>query len=162
MSKTLDLRAFDLGASGGRVVLGRFDGDRLSLSEVHRFPNEPVRLPDGLHWDVLRLFAEVKRGLALCREKHGRPASIGIDTWGVDFALLDRQGSLLGNPHHYRDSRTEGMLEEAFQRVPREEIFERTGIQFMRWNTLYQLLSMALTSSPLLEAAATLAMIPDL
>jgi rhamnulokinase len=162
MSKTLDLLAFDLGASGGRAVLGCFDGDRLRLSEVHRFPNEPVRLPDGLHWDVLRLFAEVKRGLALCGEKHGRPASIGVDTWGVDFALLDHQGSLLGNPHHYRDSRTQGMLEEAFQRVPREEIFERTGIQFMRWNALYQLLSMALARSPLLEAAETFLMMPDL
>jgi rhamnulokinase len=162
MSNTLDLLAFDLGASGGRAVLGRFDGDRLCLSGVHRFPNEPVRLPDGLHWDVLRLFAEVKRGLALCGEKHGRPASIGVDTWGVDFALLDRQGALLGNPHHYRDSRTEGMLEEAFRRVRREEIFGRTGIQFMRMNTLYQLLSMALARSPLLEAAQTFLMIPDL
>jgi rhamnulokinase len=162
MPKTLDLLAFDLGASGGRVVLGRFDGDRLRLSELHRFPNEPVRLPDGLHWDVLRLFAEVKRGLALCAKKYGRPASIGVDTWGVDFALLDRGGALLGNPYHYRDSRTEGMLEEAFQRVRREEIFERTGIQFMRQNTLYQLLSMALARSPLLEAAETFLMIPDL
>jgi rhamnulokinase len=162
MPKTLDLLAFDLGASGGRAVLGSFDGDRLRLNEVHRFPNEPVRLPDGLHWDVLRLFAEVKRGLALCSEKHGRPASIGIDTWGIDFGLLDRQGALLGNPYHYRDSRTEGMFEEAFRRVPREEIFERTGIQFMRWNTLYQLLSMALARSPLLDAAATLLTMPDL
>jgi rhamnulokinase len=162
MSKTLDLLAFDLGASGGRAVLGSFDGDRLRLSEVHRFPNGPVRLPDGLHWDVLRLFAEVKHGLALCGEKHGRPASIGVDTWGVDFALLDRQGALLSNPHHYRDSRTEGMIEKAFQRLPREEIFERTGIQFMRMNSLYQLLSMALSSSPFLEAAETLLMIPDL
>ena len=162
MPKTLDLLAFDLGAESGRAVLGRFDGDRLRLSEVHRFPNEPVRLPDGLHWDVLRLFAEVKRGLALCAETHGRPASIGVDTWGVDFALLDRQGALLGNPYHYRDSRTEGMLEEAFQRVPREEIFERTGIQFMRQNALYQLLSMALARSPLLEAAETFLTMPDL
>ena len=162
MPKTLDLLAFDLGASGGRAVLGRFDGDRLRLSEVHRFPNEPVRLPDGLHWDVLRLFAEVKRGLALCEEKYGRPASIGVDTWGVDFALLDRRGALLENPYHYRDSRTEGMLEEAFRRVSQEEIFERTGIQFMRWNTLYQLLSMALAALPLLEAAETFLMMPDL
>jgi rhamnulokinase len=162
MPKTLDLLAFDLGASGGRAVLGRFDGDRLRLDEVHRFPNEPVRLPDGLHWDVLHLFTEVKRGLAVCAQKHGRPASIGVDTWGVDFAVLDRQGVLLGNPYHYRDGRTEGMLEEAFQRVPREEIFEQTGIQFMRQNTLYQLFSMALARSPLLEAAETFLMMPDL
>jgi rhamnulokinase len=162
MPKTLDLLAFDLGAESGRAVLGRLDGDRLRLSELHRFPNEPVRLRTGLHWDVLRLFAEVKRGLVLCAEKHGRPTSIGVDTWGVDFALLDREGTLLGNPYHYRDSRTEGMLEEAFQRVPREEIFERTGIQFMRQNALYQLLSMALTHSPLVEAAETFLTIPDL
>jgi rhamnulokinase len=162
MPKTLDLLAFDLGASGGRAVLGSFDDDRLRLSEVHRFPNEPVRLPDGLHWDVLRLFAEVKRGLALCVKNHGQPASIGVDTWGLDFDLLDRQGALLGNPYHYRDSRTEGMFEEAFRRVPREEIFERTGIQFMRWNTLYQLLSMTIARSPLLDAAATLLTMPDL
>jgi rhamnulokinase len=162
MPKTLDLLAFDLGAESGRAVLGRFDGDRLRLTEVHRFPNEPVRLADGLHWDVLRLFAEVKRGLALCAKKHGRPASIGLDTWGVDFALLDGKGSLIGNPHHYRDRRTDGMLEEAFRRVGREEIFERTGIQFMQFNTLYQLLSMAMDRSPMLEAAEVLLMMPDL
>jgi rhamnulokinase len=162
MPKTLDLLAFDLGAESGRAVLGRFDGDRLRLSELHRFANEPVRLPDGLHWDVLRLFAEVKRGLALCAEKHGRPASVGVDTWGVDFALLDREGTLLGNPYHYRDGRTEGMIDEACRRVPREEIFERTGIQFMRTNALYQLLSMALARSPLLEVAETFLTMPDL
>lgn len=162
MPRTLDLLAFDLGAESGRAVLGHFDGERLSLSEVHRFPNEPVRLPDGLHWDALRLFAELKRGLTLCAREHVRPASIGVDTWGVDFALLDRGGALLGNPYHYRDGRSEGMMEEAFRRVRREEIFERTGIQFMQFNSLFQLLSMALARSPLLECAETFVTMPDL
>jgi len=162
MSHTVDLLAFDLGAESGRAILGRYDGDRLHLTEVHRFTNGPVRAPDGLHWDVRRLFEEVKRGLALCRQHYGPPASIGVDTWGVDFALLDRQGTLLGDPFHYRDSRTERVMEEAFKRVPREEIFERTGIQFMQINTLYQLFSMVLASSPVLERAHTFLTIPDL
>src|SRR3972149_2748441 len=143
MSHTADLLAFDLGAESGRAILGRYDGDHLRLIEVHRFANGPVRAPDGLHWDVRRLFAEVKRGLVLCRQQYGTPASIGVDTWGVDFALLDRQGELLGDPFHYRDGRTNGVMEEAFKRAPREEIFERTGVQFMQFNTLYQLFSMA-------------------
>jgi len=162
MPRTLDLLAFDLGAESGRAVLGRFDGERLHLSEVHRFSNEPVRLPDGLHWDVLRLFGEVKRGLMLCASEHGQPAGVGVDAWGVDFALLDRRGALLGNPYHYRDRRTEGMMEEAFRRVPRQEIFERTGIQFMQINTLYQLLAMVVGGSPALEVAETFLTIPDL
>lgn len=162
MPRTLDLLAFDLGAESGRAVLGRFDGERLRLTEVHRFPNEPVRLPDGLHWDVLRLFGEVKRGLMLCASEHGQPAGVGVDAWGVDFALLDRRGALLGNPYHYRDGRTEGMMEEAFRRVPRREIFERTGIQFMHINTLYQLLAMVIGQSPALEVAETFLTIPDL
>jgi len=162
MSHTADLLAFDLGAESGRAILGRYDGDRLSLTEVHRFANGPVRAPDGLHWDVQRLFKEIKRGLVLCRRRYGRPASIGIDTWGVDFALLDRGGALLGQPFHYRDSRTEGVMEEAFKRVPRQEIFERTGIQFLPFNTLYQLFSMVLAGSPVLELAHTFLTIPDL
>jgi rhamnulokinase len=162
MPHTADLLAFDLGAESGRAILGRYDGDRLHLTEVHRFANGPVRAPDGLHWDVRRLFAEVKRGLALCRQHYGPPASIGVDTWGVDFALLDRKGELLGDPFHYRDGRTNGVMEEAFKRVPRQEIFERTGIQFMQFNTLYQLFSMVLAGSPVLKLAHTFLTIPDL
>jgi rhamnulokinase len=162
MPHTLDLLAFDLGAESGRAILGRYDGNRLRLTEVHRFPNGPVRAPDGLHWDVRRLFKEIKHGLALYRGRYGHPASIGIDTWGIDFALLDRQGELLGEPFHYRDRRTEGVMEEAFKRVPRQEIFERTGIQFLPLNTLYQLLAIVLAGSPVLELAHTFLTIPDL
>jgi rhamnulokinase len=151
--------AVDLGAESGRVVLGRFDGERISLEEVHRFPNMPVGLPDGLHWDVLKVFAETKEGLA--KVLRGEEVEgIGVDSWGVDFGLLDRNGALVSNPHHYRDARTEGMMEEAFGLVPKEEIYDVTGIQFIPLNTLYQLLAMR--GSPLLEAADTLLLIPDL
>ncbi|MSS72506.1 MAG: rhamnulokinase [Candidatus Latescibacteria bacterium] len=159
----MNFLAFDLGAESGRAVIGRFDGERLGLEEVHRFPNGPVRLLDGLHWDVLRLFEEMKRGLGLCVKQAGRDiAGLGIDTWGVDFALLDRTGALLGNPCHYRDSRTDGMLEEAFRRVPKRDIFAATGVQFLKLNTLYQILAMSVRKSPLLDAADTFLMIPDL
>jgi rhamnulokinase len=163
MTKTTNFLAFDLGAESGRAVLGHFDGAKLSLSETHRFPNGPVRLPTGLYWNVLSLYAEMKRGLLKAHvESGGQLTSLGLDTWGVDFALLDRAGHLIGNPHHYRDSRNDGMLEKAFDIVPREEIFEQTGIQFLQLNSLYQLLSMSLHKSPKLEVAATLLMMPDL
>jgi rhamnulokinase len=151
--------AVDLGAESGRVVLGRFDGRRVSLEEVHRFPNVPVRLPDGLHWDVLRILCEIKEGLAKAGRK-ARIEGVGVDSWGVDFGLLDRDGALVSNPYHHRDARTEGMMEEAFGRVPKEEIYNTTGIQFLPINTIYQLLAMR--GSPLLEATETLLLIPDL
>lgn len=131
------------------------------MTEAHRFPNGPLRASDGLHWDVHRLFAEMKRGLELAVRDHGPPASVGVDTWGVDFALLDGRGELLGLPFHYRDSRTAGVMEKALERVTREEIFEQTGVQFLPINTLYQLYSMVLDRSPLLERAATFLTIPD-
>jgi rhamnulokinase len=162
MSNQLEFLAFDLGAESGRAVLGQFDGERLRLSEVHRFPNGPVRLPDGLHWDVLRLWTEIKRGLTLAIQQGADLAGIGLDTWGVDFGLLDRDGALISNPYHYRDSRTDGMLEEAFRRVPREEIFAQTGIQFMQLNSLYQLLAMVVSRSPALDIAETFLTMPDL
>jgi rhamnulokinase len=163
MTSTAKFIAFDLGAESGRAMLASFDGEHLTLSEALRFPNVPVRVLGSLHWDVLRLFDDVKRGLALVAREHGANiASVGVDTWGVDFALLGRDDELLGNPYHYRDARTNGMLEEAFRRVPRETIFEHTGIQFMQINTLYQLLAMARQQSPAIENAATLLMMPDL
>jgi rhamnulokinase len=163
VTKTRNFLAFDLGAESGRAVMGRFDGERLALKEIHRFPNGPVRVFDSLYWDVLRLFNALKYGLAKFIGEYGDElTSFGVDTWGVDFALLDKHGILLGNPYHYRDVRTAGMLEEAFRRVPREEIFEQTGIQFMQINTLYQLLSMVARASSLLSAADTLLMMPDL
>ncbi|MDH7568459.1 MAG: rhamnulokinase family protein [Armatimonadota bacterium] len=163
MAQAAKFLAIDLGAESGRGVLGILVEDRLTLEEVHRFPNGPVRVLDSLHWDVLRLFAEIKNALRRCVQTHGTQIQgIGVDTWGVDFGLLGRGDVLLGNPYHYRDRRTDGMLEEAFRRVPREEIFQRTGIQFMKLNTLYQLLAMRVQNSPLLEVAETLLMMPDL
>ncbi len=163
MNQTVNFLAFDLGAESGRGVLGRFDGDCLALSEVRRFPNGPVRLLDSLHWDVLRLFQEIKGSLGRCVQEHGSDlAGIGLDTWGVDFALLDRDDVLIGNPYYYRDRRTEGMYDQVFSRLPREQIFEWTGLQFMEINTLYQLFSMALSDSPALAAADALLMMPDL
>jgi rhamnulokinase len=151
--------AVDLGAESGRVVLGRFDGGRVSLEEVHRFPNTAVRLPDGLHWDVLRILSEVKDGLARAAREE-KIEGVGVDSWGVDFGLLDSEGVLVSNPYHHRDARTEGMMEEAFGLVSKEEIYQTTGIQFLPINTLYQLLAMR--GSPLLEAAETMLLIPDL
>ena len=158
MAATSEFLAIDLGAESGRAVLGSFDGERMDLEEVRRFPNVPVWLPDGLHWDVLRIFAEIKAGIADAAGR--RIESLGVDSWGVDFALLDRDGALISNPFHYRDPRTEGMEERAAERMPKEEIYRITGIQFMPINTLNQLLAME--GSPLLGAAQTLLMIPDL
>jgi len=159
VSGSADYLAVDLGAESGRVVLGRLDGGRLTLEETHRFPNVPVRLPDGLHWDVLRIFGDVREGLAKAAGQR-RIEGVGVDSWGVDFGLLDRDGALVSNPYHYRDPRTEGMMERAEKKVSKEEIYRTTGIQFMPINTLYQLLAMR--ESPLLEAAQTLLLIPDL
>ncbi len=163
MAKPEIYLAIDLGAESGRAILGSLEGGRLALSEIHRFANQPVRTPDGLHWDVLRLWSEIKHGLCVAASMYPESlASIGLDAWGVDYALLDRSGALLANPYHYRDSRNDGMLEEALRRLSREEIFGYTGIQFMQINTLCQLLSLVVSQSPLLEAAHTFLMIPDL
>jgi rhamnulokinase len=163
MPDTSNFLAIDLGASSGRALLGRWDGARFGLEELHRFDNGPVSLPGALHWDVLRLWEGIKEGIARYAAQHDAPlAGIGVDTWGVDFALLDRAGRLLGNPVCYRDARTNGMVEEVTGRVSRQRIFERTGIQFLQINTLYQLYSMARAGDPQLGAAATLLMIADL
>ncbi len=155
--------AFDLGAESGRAMLGSISDERLSLEELHRFPNIPVRLPTGLYWDTLRLFHEIRQGLAMAgRERKLKLAGIGVDTWGVDLALLGRDGALVDSPRHYRDSRNNGMLEKTFAAVPREEIFAQTGLQFMQFNTLFQLYAMKLAGSPALECATTLLMMPDL
>ena len=154
--------AFDLGAESGRGVLGTFDGERLNLEELHRFPNGGIRVLDSLHWDVLSLWNDMKTALSMCAQKRADLSGIGIDTWGVDFGLLGKGDVLLGFPYHYRDSRTDGMLEEAFRRIARATIFERSGCQFLQINTLYQLLSMVADESPLLDAAETFLMIPDL
>lgn len=155
--------AFDYGASSGRAILGSFDGSKLNLTEMHRFPNEPVMVNNSFHWDILRLYHELKRGILECiKNGHQDIVSMGIDTWGVDFGLLDNRGNLLGNPYHYRDSRTAGMMEAAFGKVSKDEIYQTTGISFNVFNTLYQLLAMKEQNSPQLEKAETLLFTPDL
>jgi rhamnulokinase len=153
--------ALDLGAESGRVALGAFDGERLVVRDVHRFQNVPVPLGGTLHWDFLRLFGEALTGFGRAAAE-GPIAAVGIDTWGVDFGLLDARGRLLANPVHYRDARTDGMIEAVTDRVPRAEIYRATGIQFMPINTLYQLFSMVRSGDPLLGQASRLLMMGDL
>jgi rhamnulokinase len=148
--------AIDLGASSGRVHLGRLADDRVVLEELRRFANGPVRLPDGLRWDVVRLFAEALDALRAAPELHG----VGVDAWGVDYGLLDERGRLLGLPFHYRDDRTRGAIERAHALVPADELYGVTGIQTMPINTVFQLL--AESGSAALAAAHRIALIPDL
>ena len=163
MASAVKYLAFDLGAESGRALGASFDGTRLTVEELHRFPTGPVRVLDSLHWDVLRFWCEIQTGLCKAAESYGDSlASLGMDTWGVDFGLLAADDTLLGNPYHYRDSRTNGMVEEAFRIVPRSQIYAQTGIQFMQLNTLYQLFSMVRAGSPALKMAKTLLTIPDL
>jgi rhamnulokinase len=155
--------AIDLGAESGRAMLGSLQGGRLGLEEVHRFPNGPVRVADHLYWDVLRLWSEIQNGLRMAGARsQGRLACLGVDTWGVDFGLLDAADSLVGNPYHYRDSHTDGVMDAAFQVVPREEIYRQTGIQFMQFNSLFQLLAMRRANAPALDYAQTFLNMPDL
>src|SRR5437667_2962046 len=141
MPATKKILAFDLGAESGRGLLGLFDGRKLALEVLHRFPNGPMQTLDSMHWDVLRLYGEMLAAMRKAAE-HGDIASVGVDSWGVDFALRGRGGTLLGNPRHYRDPHTETIMDAAFRRVPRLEVFHHTGIQFMRFNTLFQLLAL--------------------
>ena len=155
--------ALDLGAESGRAILGCLHEKHLELREVHRFENRPVRVGDSLYWDVLRLWSDIQLGLASAsQQSDGELVSLGVDTWGVDFGLLDAKDELLANPYHYRDRRTDGMLEEAFRLIPREEVYRQTGIQFMQINSLYQLLAMVRAGSSQLEAARTFLNMPDL
>jgi len=155
--------AIDLGASGGRVVSGAFDGRLLELEEIHRFENGPVSMGGELVWDLVRLWQEVVTGLRAAAVRHGRGVqSVGVDTWGVDFAFLTADGSLLGNPVCYRDARTHGMLAAAEAIVPRDEIFAATGLQFMELSSLYQLLALKRRHPSVLSAADRFLMIPDL
>src|ERR1019366_6756869 len=159
---TKKILAIDLGAESGRGLIGSFDGDRLPLDVVHRFANGGVATLDTLHWDVLGLWREMLTTLRKAEAEHGPLASVGVDTWGVDFALLGKDGTLLGNPRHYRDPHTETIMDQAFARVPKNEIFRQTGIQFMRFNSLFQLLALMRDRSPILDAAETMLFIPDL
>lgn len=155
--------AVDLGAESGRVMAGTVDGVGVTLEQLHRFSNTPVRLPTGLYWDTLRLWHEIQEGLAVAgRQKGYTVDGIGVDTWGVDFALLGGDGALVDNPRHYRDARNHGMMERAFGVVPRVKIYAETGLQFMQINTLFQLYALKLSGSPALRAARSLVFMPDL
>jgi rhamnulokinase len=162
MSKAAQFLALDLGAESGRGVVGSLDNGKLSLQEFHRFPNGPVILPDGMHWDILGIFRELKAAIGAASQSGADIQGIGIDTWGVDFGLLGKGDRLLENPYHYRDARTAGMIDEACRRVPRAEIFGQTGIQFIELNTVFQLMAMVVQESPTLKIAERLLLTPDL
>ncbi|MGG3505518.1 rhamnulokinase family protein [Paenibacillus lautus] len=158
----MSILAFDLGASSGRAMLGQWNGRTIDVTEIHRFPNDPVRIGDRFQWDILRIYHEMKQGLLRLKGQHNLPSSIGIDSWAVDYGLLDRSGELLMNPYHYRDTRTDGVMEQVFRDVPPAEIFDRTGIQFLSFNTIYQLASLQRQKPCLLQEAERFLMIPDL
>ncbi|MBQ3124854.1 MAG: rhamnulokinase [Clostridia bacterium] len=163
MSKVYKFLAFDFGASSGRAMLAKFDGKKIELEEKHRFSNDPVNINGGLYWDALRLFFEIKQGILNCAHTgDGDIDAIGIDTWGVDYGLLDKNDKLLSNPYHYRDTRTDGMYDKAFAIVPKEEIFNETGIAFNWFNTIYQLLASKLDDDSALKEAKTMLFMPDL
>lgn len=152
--------AFDLGAQSGRAMLGRFDNGTIALEEIYRFANEPVRQGGAIQWDILRIWLEMKRALARAAD---RPLeSIGVDGWGVDYALIGGRGNLLENPYHYRDSRNDGMMEAIFERISRERLYSITGIQFLQINTLVQLFAACRLTPEVVDAARSLATIPDL
>jgi len=159
VSGAVTVAAVDLGASGGRVICGRLDGGRLEITEAGRFANVPVTAGGTLHWDILRLYRGVLEGLRAAATA-GPLDSAGIDSWGVDYGLLDRAGALLGNPVHYRDARTTGVMESVLARIPAAELYQVTGIQQLPFNTIYQLAAAA--GTPQLQAAGTLLLIPDL
>ena len=155
--------AVDLGASAGRLMVGRWNGEVFSLHELHRFANAGVNLGGSLYWDCLGIWAHVEAGLSRYQSRfRNPPQGVSVDAWGVDFALLDRRGALVGNPHHYRDLRTSGMPSMVFNHVGERRLFTETGVQAMPMNTLFQLYSMVMAGDPQLELADTLLMIPDL
>lgn len=155
--------AFDLGAESGRSVIGRFAGGRLRTRELTRFPNTPLRVVGHLHWNISPLFGEIKKGMKAALAEAGcQPQSLAVDTWGVDFGLLDRSGMLLGLPYAYRDDRTKGAMEEFFKRLPQEDVYRRTGIQFLPFNSLFQLFVTARDHPDILERAGSLLFMPDI
>ena len=156
--------AFDFGGSSGRAMIGEYDSEQklINVEEIHRFNNDTVLVNGHMYWDILRLFFEVKNGIRKALQKVGKIDAIGIDTWGVDFGLIDKKGELLGNPTHYRDERTVGMPEEVFETVSKHDLYQTTGIQCMRINTIYQLYYLSKYRPELLEVADCLLFIPDL
>ncbi|MBN1359657.1 MAG: rhamnulokinase [Sedimentisphaerales bacterium] len=163
MTEPASYIAVDLGAESGRVMLGIVSDGTLGLEEVHRFGNGPVEVEGSLRWDFTRLLSEIKVGIGQAAERTGSEiAGIGIDTWGVDFGLLGADGGLIEAPYHYRDSRTNGMMDIAFELMPKRDIYQHTGIQFMQLNSLYQLLAMSVSNSPALPRAKRLLFMADL
>ena len=159
----LKMLAIDLGASSGRGIVGSFDGEKLSLEVNHRFPSEPVTIAGTFTWDILRIFHEIKNSIRKCALSEDKDIrSIGIDTWGVDFGLIDKNGRLMSNPVHYRDTRTEGIIEYADQLVPRKELYGTTGLQFLNFNSIYQILACMRDEPAYIEHADKLLFIPDL
>jgi len=154
--------AFDLGAESGRAVVGSLAEGRLVITERHRFPNTPVSVSAGLYWDTLRLWHEIRQGIDAAFRDGIALDGIGIDTWGVDYGLVGSDGGLCANPRHYRDPRNNGMMEKVFAMVPREQVFEYTGVQFMQINTLYQIYAEKVGGSPVLGSAKRLLNMPDL
>ena len=143
MTHSVHFAAEDLGASSGRLMVGSWNGRAFSLDELHRFPNTGVHIDGSLRWDVSGIWSEIQRGLMLYRERfQDLPAAIGVDAWGVDFALLDRSGELLGNPYHYRDARTDGIPELVFKRIGPRRLLDWTGVQTIQINILFQSYSM--------------------
>ncbi|MHC4693349.1 MAG: rhamnulokinase [Planctomycetota bacterium] len=162
MAETKKYIAVDLGAESGRVMLGSISADKLALEEVHRFSNGPTEEAGTLRWDFERLLSEIKNGIVKAIKQAGDVSGIGVDSWGVDFGLLDADGELIEKPYHYRDSRTNEMLEKAFELMGKREIYENTGIQFMQLNSLYQVLAMRLANSEVLAKTKKLIFIGDL
>ncbi|NIK80383.1 rhamnulokinase [Paenibacillus castaneae] len=168
MTKLATVLAFDLGASSGRALIGELMSDeaggqpRLKVTEIHRFQNEAVAVGPHLHWDILRLLQELKIAIRKAFQDGYAPQTFGIDTWGVDFGLLDANGELLGNPYHYRDPQTEGIVEELIALIGKDTLYEQGGLQFMPFNTINQLYAMKKAGSAMLTAASTLLLTPDL
>ena len=155
--------AVDIGASSGRVLAGQFDGTQFQLNEVHRFENGPIDVQGRLYWDLLALWNSVQDGLRKAADQFGGAvSSVGVDTWGVDYGLLGPGDELLGNPRHYRDPRTNGVMKKSLEMVSRRDVFACTGVQFMEINTLYQMISMSEQNPRLLDIAEDFLMIPDL
>ncbi|MDQ8736332.1 rhamnulokinase family protein [Paenibacillus sp. LHD-38] len=158
----MTILAFDLGASSGRALLGRLNNGKIEVEELHRFPNDPVQVGDRLQWDILRLLHELKQGLLKVKHREIKLDSVAIDSWAVDFGLIGSNGELLGNPYHYRDHHTDGVMEQVVGELTASDIFEKTGIQFLSFNTIYQLAALKKADSPLLRDAKHFLMIPDL
>jgi rhamnulokinase len=161
--KTYYFLGFDIGASSGRTVLGILENDKISTKELHRFPNGTVNILGNLRWNIVDLYENIKQGMKVCaNEVTIRPESIAVDTWGVDYGLFAADGNMLGLPYGYRDARTDGMMDKCFKIIPRDRVYELTGIQFMQLNTIFQLFSMVQARSPLLKVVTDLLFTPDL